>query len=121
MSKSKRPSVKFKLYRKVRKELSSQYPELFPARTKRPPLKVGILKDIVSDGKTDLSTTQIRFFLSIWTTSTAYLKSVARGQARVGLRGEECGRVERAHEIDARKILTQRNLKRTKNVDTNAS
>lgn len=108
MSKSLRPSVKFKLYKRIRRELTTAYPALFPMRGTRPPLKVGILKDIVEEGTIDASTTQIRLFLSIWTNSTAYLKSVTRRCERMGLNGEPLGKVSDNHASEARKILDDR-------------
>jgi sRNA-binding protein len=108
-----RPSVKFKLYKRIRRELANAYPALFPMRGTRLPLKVGILKDIVEDGMIDASTTQIRMFLSIWVNSTAYLKSVTRRSERVGLKGEHLGKVSDSHASEARKILDDRRSRKT--------
>jgi len=113
LSKSIRPSVKFKLYKRIRRELSIAYPALFPMRGTRPPLKIGILKDITEDGAIEASTTQIRIFLSIWTNSTAYLKSITRQTQRIGLKGESQGRVSNGHASEARKILDDRRTRKT--------
>lgn len=112
MSKSLRPSVKFKLYKRIRRELATSYPASFPMRGTRPPLKIGVLKDIVEDGIIDASITHIRVFLSIWTNSTAYLKSVTRCGERLNLSGEAVGKVSRSHASEARQILEQRKARK---------
>jgi sRNA-binding protein len=82
-------------------------------RGTRPPLKIGILKDIVEEGFIEASTTHIRLFLSIWTNSTAYLKSVTRCGERMSLNGEAVGKVSGNHASEARKILDERRVRKT--------
>jgi sRNA-binding protein len=76
-------------------------------------LKVGILKDIVEDGTIDASNTQIRLFLSIWTNSTAYLKSITRRGDRIDLNGVPIGKVSDSHASDARRILDERRSRKS--------
>lgn len=111
MMKRLRTSKKFKIYRSMRRRLSRSYPEAFPARGRRPPLKIGIIDDLRSDGRINGAVTDCRVFLRIWTNSTAYLKSIEGGGERIGLRGIPEGRVERPHAAEAAKVLRQRKNK----------
>ena len=103
-----RTSQRFRLYKVARKELSRVYPAAFPARGRRRPLKIGILKDIICDGSHGLPAGQVRVFLSIWTRSTSYLESVARGKERIGLDGTPCSAVEESHAVEARAAVDRR-------------
>lgn len=118
MTKSIRASVKFKLYKKVRVALTKRYPLAFPRSGTRPPLKIGILKEIIPIEDQTISSTQVRIFLSIWTSSTAYLQSVARGGTRVSVDGSVHSEVSRHHASEARKILRERTRRRSNLVDT---
>lgn len=118
MTKTIRASAKFKLYKKVRFALTTRYPNAFPRSGRRPPLKIGILKEIIPLDTGDISSTQVRVFLGIWTSSTAYLQSVSRGGARVCSQGEESGKVSSRHAREAKAILQERATKRAKSVDT---
>lgn len=103
--KNLRTSRKFKLYRQVGKLLREAHPHLFPARGRRPPLKQGILQELIALHAEQTTATSIRVFLSIWTRSTSYLMSVSRGGPRIGIgssigcevtednRLEACGRI----------------------------
>ncbi len=119
MAKSLRASVKFKLYKKVRHALTARYPLAFPVSGKRrPPLKIGILKDIVPIDDPTISATQVRIFLGVWTSSTAYLQSIARGGPRICAQGNMGEIVAARHSAEARNILADRAAKRAKLVDT---
>lgn len=106
--KTLRNSRKFKLYKEARRELGALYPEAFPRGGHRPTLKIGIFDDIRSHGATGLSMTHCRRFLSIWTSSTAYLRNMKAGMPRVGLDGRVQGIVSERHLAEARQTLKQR-------------
>jgi sRNA-binding protein len=118
MAKSVRAAVKFKIYKKVRRSLTANYPKAFPAIGKRPPLKIGILKEILPISGDDISATQVRLFLGIWTSSTAYLQSVSRGGPRVCIKGTPGEAVSSIHAAEAKEILRKRASHRAKLVDT---
>jgi sRNA-binding protein len=118
MAKSIRASIKFKLYKRVRKALTERYPDAFPVCGRRPPLKIGILKDILPVDDPEISATQVRIFLNVWTSSTAYLQSVSRGGQRVCTQGNKIETVSPMHAAEARKILNERAERRSKLVDT---
>lgn len=117
MKKAMRSSAKFKFYKSMRRELFRHYPHAFPVCGKRPPLKLGILRDIVTDQKIACSATQLRFFLSIWTSSTAYLKSISVEKQRYGIDPSDSFPVDIEHARLARKILAERKKNKRKNVD----
>lgn len=107
-----RTSQRFRLYKEARRELTRAYPAAFPAKGRRPPLKVGILKDIISDGSHGLPAGRVRVFLAIWTRSTSYLESVSRAKERVGLDGLACSGVAAAHAAEAKaSVETRRSAK----------
>jgi len=110
--KTLRNSRKFRLYKQARKEFCSRYPGAFPWSGRRPPLRIGILDDIRSRGEVGLSMTSCRRFLSIWTSSTAYLSNMSAGTPRVGLDGTACGSVSEAHQGEARDTLARRKARR---------
>jgi sRNA-binding protein len=118
MAKSIRASVKFKLYKRVRWALTQRYPAAFPTSGRRPPLKIGILKDILPIDDPDISSTQVRIFMGVWTSSTAYLQSVSRGGQRVCPQGNKMEIVSPRHAAEARKILNERAARRSNLVDT---
>ncbi len=117
MKKSLRPSVKFKIYKQMRRELAQHYPHAFPLRGKRPPLKVGIVHEIIADRKISCSASQLRFFLSIWTNSTAYLKSVSVEKFRHGIYPGDFSPLVTDHVRLAKKILAERRKNKGKIVD----
>jgi Activator of osmoprotectant transporter ProP len=111
--KNLRTSKKFKVYREVGKILRDAHPHLFPSRGRRPPLREGILHElIVLHGETTTAT-NIRIFLRIWTRSTSYLMSVAKGGHRIGIRpgGEE--EVQERHRREAGGRIRERRLRRS--------
>lgn len=105
-------SKKFKIYKEIRRHLVSRYPLAFPVKGRRPPLKIGILKDILADDQSPFTTGKLRVFLSIWTRSTAYLKSVSEGAGRVELSGTITASVEASHSLEAKRKIHTRRKKR---------
>jgi sRNA-binding protein len=103
-----RNSRKFRIYKQARKALTARYPAAFPRAGKRPPLKVGILDDIRQAGEIEISITTCRRFLSIWTSSTAYLVNMGTGKPRVGLDGRHEGCVSEGHWREAKATLSKR-------------
>lgn len=101
-------SKRFRTYRCALKALSSAYPAAFPPKGRRPPLAVGVVKDILGRRPQGLTATQVRIFLQVWTTSTAYLTSVARGGDRVRLDGRPAGPVSTSHAEEARARVSER-------------
>jgi sRNA-binding protein len=109
--KNLRTSKKFRIYKEVRRELTTLYPRAFPRLGRRPVLRVGILDDIRSCPARALSMNKYRVFLRIWTNSTAYLKAVAPMEPRVSLDGSHDGSVDRRHAVEARAQLAARKSK----------
>nr|WP_250807983.1 ProQ/FinO family protein [Neorhizobium tomejilense] len=103
-----RNSRKFRLYKEARRELCALYPAAFPPVGKRPALKIGILDDIRANGGMTISMTCCRRFLSIWTSSTAYLSNMRSGMPRIGLDGTVLDAVSDSHQREARQILSER-------------
>lgn len=103
-----RNSRKFKIYKQARRELTLRFPAAFPRAGKRPALKVGILDDIRCAGDIGISMTHCRRFLSIWTSSTAYLVNMTAGNPRVGLDGGQHGCVSDGHHREAKATLRRR-------------
>lgn len=101
-------SSRFRIYRDARKRLGTAYPLAFPPKGKRPPLKVGVIREIAGDGSHGLTVRKVRVFLSIWTRSSAYLEAVAREGTRRGLDGSPAGTVDPAHAADAARVLAER-------------
>jgi sRNA-binding protein len=116
---SLRNSKKFKLYKQARKELTNRFPAAFPRSGKRPALKVGILNDIRQAGDLGISMTNCRRFLSIWTSSTAYLSNMVTGKPRVGLNGDYIGSVSDGNYREARATLKRRKSPREQNSAVN--
>lgn len=106
-----RTSVRFRAYKNARREMARAYPATFPAKGRRPPLKVGILKDIINDGSHGLTAGRVRLFLSIWTRSTSYLRSVAMRRPRQGLDGTAVGAVTESHAREAEAELQARQVR----------
>ncbi|MFY0665065.1 MAG: ProQ/FinO family protein [Natronospirillum sp.] len=65
--------------------LAEQYPELFNLRAPKP-LQINIHVSLAEDGK--FSKTKIRRALNFYVQQLSYIKSVAAGGARYGLKGE---------------------------------
>jgi sRNA-binding protein len=106
--KPKRASARFRAYRQVARALSARHPLAFPCRGIRPPLKVGVLRDISKDLPEGVSRTRVRLFLSMWTASTAYLIGVSKGRPRVCLEGLPAGEVDASHVAEAAARLAER-------------
>ena len=103
-----RTAQKFKIYRKVGKILREAHPCLFPLRGNRPPLKEGILQELIEIHKPETTATSIRVFLRIWTRSTSYLMSVSKGGIRLGLNASESGEVSDHHRREASARIRER-------------
>jgi|HigsolmetaGSP11D_1036233.scaffolds.fasta_scaffold00310_8 Activator of osmoprotectant transporter ProP len=116
-----RTSHRFRIYRAVRRVLMRRYPRAFPGRGRRPPLKVGILRDIVHRGHPGVSASQVRIFLQVWTSSTAYLASVAMGGPRTDLDGAPAGMVDDSHAREARERVAARRRERAARLTPKAS
>lgn len=110
--KKMKTSKRFRIYKEMRRELIEKYPAAFPAKGKRPPLKVGIVKDILADGSLNSTANNLRIFLSIWTRSTAYLQSVAKMRPRITLSGEVCAEISKVHASTAAEIIVSRKNKK---------
>lgn len=103
-----RTSRRFRVYKEARRKMAQAYPAAFPLKGRRPPLKVGVIKDILGDGSHGLPSGQVRLFLAIWTRSTAYLDSVARGRQRVAIDGTPEGEVSTVHAALAAQAVAER-------------
>jgi sRNA-binding protein len=113
-----RTSQKFRVYKEVGKILRAAHPQLFPSRGRRPPLKEGILQELIALHGTETTATNIRVFLRIWTRSTSYLMSVSRGGPRVGIGAVQGLDVQEHHRREAGGRIRERRLKsRPLNVD----
>lgn len=106
-----RTSRKFKVYREVGRMLREAHPHLFPSRGRRPPLKEGILQELILLHGNDTTATNIRVFLRIWTRSTSYLMSVSKGGLRLGI-GQITGtEVAEHHRREANGRIRERRLR----------
>lgn len=72
-------------------------------------LKVGIFQDLVErvGGEMNLSKTQLRAALRLYTSSWRYLYGVKPGAVRVDLDGNPCGELEEQHVAHARQQLEE--------------
>lgn len=112
--KTLRTGERFRVYRAVHKLLKEAHPGLFPGRGRRPPLKTGIMRDIVSVHGQSITATNIRIFLRIWTRSTAYLHSVSRGGARFALDMSAESEVSEGHALEAKEKIRTRKARSTR-------
>ncbi|PWC12117.1 RNA chaperone ProQ [Brenneria corticis] len=89
--------------------LAERFPLCFTAEGETRPLKIGIFQDLVERvSETDnLSKTQLRSALRLYTSSWRYLYSVKLGVQRVDLDGNPCGELEQQHVDHARKQLEE--------------
>ncbi|CAI1872266.1 ProP effector [Serratia fonticola] len=84
--------------------LAERFPLCFSAEGEARPLKIGIFQDLVErvQGEENLSKTQLRSALRLYTSSWRYLYGVKVGAQRVDLDGNPCGELEQQHVDHAR-------------------
>lgn len=89
--------------------LVERFPLCFTAEGEARPLKIGIFQDLVErvQGEENLSKTQLRSALRLYTSSWRYLYGVKVGAERVDLDGNPCGVLEEQHVEHARKQLEE--------------
>ncbi len=89
--------------------LAERFPLCFSAEGEARPLKVGIFQDLVErvGGEMNLSKTQLRAALRLYTSSWRYLYGVKPGAVRVDLDGNPCGELEEQHVAHARQQLEE--------------
>ena len=85
--------------------LAERFPHCFSAEGEARPLKIGIFQDLVDRvaGEMNLSKTQLRSALRLYTSSWRYLYGVKPGATRVDLDGNPCGELDEQHVEHARK------------------
>lgn len=89
--------------------LAERFPHCFSAEGEARPLKIGIFQDLVSrvEGELNLSKTQLRSALRLYTSSWRYLYGIKAGATRVDLDGNPCGVLDEQHVEHARKQLEE--------------
>ncbi|MTH47187.1 RNA chaperone ProQ [Intestinirhabdus alba] len=89
--------------------LAERFPQCFSAEGEARPLKIGIFQDLVERvaGEMNLSKTQLRSALRLYTSSWRYLYGVKPGATRVDLDGNPCGELDEQHVEHARKQLEE--------------
>lgn len=89
--------------------LAERFPLCFSAEGEARPLKIGIFQDLVEhvQGEKNLSKTQLRSALRLYTSSWRYLYGVKIGAQRVDLDGKACGELEQQHVDHARQQLEE--------------
>lgn len=89
--------------------MAERFPLCFTAEGEARPLKIGIFQDLVErvQGEENLSKTQLRSALRLYTSSWRYLYGVKVGAERVDLDGNPCGVLEEQHVEHARKQLEE--------------
>lgn len=87
--------------------LAERFPHCFSAEGEARPLKIGIFQDLVErvQGEMNLSKTQLRSALRLYTSSWRYLYGIKAGATRVDLDGNPCGVLDQQHVEHARKQL----------------
>ncbi|MBA4819576.1 RNA chaperone ProQ [Pantoea ananatis] len=87
--------------------LAERFPHCFSAEGEARPLKIGIFQDLVErvQGEMNLSKTQLRSALRLYTSSWRYLYGIKAGATRVVLDGNPCGVLDEQHVEHARKQL----------------
>ncbi|MXP48747.1 RNA chaperone ProQ [Pantoea sp. Eser] len=87
--------------------LAERFPHCFSAEGEARPLKIGIFQDLVErvQGEINLSKTQLRSALRLYTSSWRYLYGIKAGATRVDLDGNACGVLDKQHVEHARKQL----------------
>lgn len=89
--------------------LAERFPHCFSAEGEARPLKIGIFQDLVArvEGEMNLSKTQLRSALRLYTSSWRYLHGIKPGAARVDLDGNPCGELDEQHVQHARQQLEE--------------
>ncbi|KQN53091.1 RNA chaperone ProQ [Erwinia sp. E602] len=89
--------------------LAERFPQCFSAEGEARPLKIGIFQDLVDrvQGEMNLSKTQLRSALRLYTSSWRYLYGIKAGADRVDLDGNACGQLDEQHVEHARKQLEE--------------
>ncbi|MXP67371.1 RNA chaperone ProQ [Pantoea sp. Aalb] len=79
--------------------LAERFPACFKAKGEAIPLKIGIFQDIIKriQDEKQLSKTQLRLALRLYTSSWRYLYSIKSGVSRIDLDGNVCGILEEKH------------------------
>ncbi|MEH2920351.1 RNA chaperone ProQ [Samsonia erythrinae] len=89
--------------------LAERFPLCFTTEGETRPLKIGIFQDLVErvSESDNVSKTQLRSALRLYTSSWRYLYGVKLGAQRVDLDGNPCGELEQQHVEHARKQLEE--------------
>ena len=89
--------------------LAERFPQCFSAEGEARPLKIGIFQDLVArvEGEMNLSKTQLRSALRLYTSSWRYLYGIKAGATRVDLDGNACGELDEQHVLHARQQLEE--------------
>lgn len=89
--------------------LAERFPQCFSVEGEARPLKIGIFQDLVTrvEGEMNLSKTQLRSALRLYTSSWRYLHGVKPGAIRVDLDGNACGELDEQHVEHARQQLEE--------------
>ena len=89
--------------------LAERFPQCFSAEGEARPLKIGIFQDLVArvEGEMNLSKTQLRSALRLYTSSWRYLHGIKAGATRVDLDGNPCGELDDQHVEHARQQLEE--------------
>lgn len=88
--------------------LAERFPLCFSAEGEARPLKIGIFQDLVERVQEEnLSKTQLRAALRLYTSSWRYLYGVKVGAQRIDLDGNACGELEQQHVDHARQQLEE--------------
>ena len=89
--------------------LAERFPHCFSAEGEARPLKIGIFQDLVTrvEGEMNLSKTQLRSALRLYTSSWRYLYGIKAGAIRVDLDGNPCGELDEQHVQHARQQLEE--------------
>jgi ProP effector len=101
------PKQRLSAYLAVRPLAAAAFPCAFSSRRRRP-LALGSFEAVARALEGQASRTRVRAFLAVWTRSTAYLKSVAKGGPRYTLDGIPSGTVAEAHRAAAISALAAR-------------
>lgn len=89
--------------------LAERFPLCFTTEGETRPLKIGIFQDLVErvPESDNVSKTQLRSALRLYTSSWRYLYGVKLGAQRVDLDGNPCGELEQQHVDHARTQLEE--------------